>query len=152
MLSSKLVQLIEEHWEKLSERTVRRIKDDSQLTHLRQLSEAELRDLGNNILRNLGHWLVASSRQQLAERWERSGRLRQEERIPLHEAVRGLQILKECILEFIRDEASPQTTIDIYAEEEFELQLGRFFDCVVYHMVKGYEQGVSKAAQAAVAR
>ena len=148
MLSAKLVQLIEEHWQQISARAAARIHKDPELLHLRQLPEADMRDIEQNILHNLGYWLVASSWQELAERWQKLGHRRHEERFPLHEFLRGLQILKECLLEFIRDHASPESTLDIYAEEELELQVGRFFDCVVYHMVKGYEMGVPRAAHA----
>ncbi len=146
MLSAKLVQLIEEHWQQISERTVARIHKDPELLHLRQLPEADLRDMGQNIVRNLGYWLVAASWQELADRWQELGHRRHEEQLPLHEFLRGLQLLKECLLEFIRDHASPEFSVDIYAEEELELQVGRFFDCLVYHMVKGYEMGVPRAA------
>ena len=148
MLSSRLVRLIEEHWLQISERVAIRIKRDPDLVHLRLLPEADLRYMGQNILRNLGSWLIASNWQDLSDRWERLGHRRHEEHMPLYEVIRGLQILKGSILEFIHDRGLPQTTIDIYAEEELERQLGRFFDTVVYHMVKGYETGVPEMARA----
>jgi len=32
-----------------------------------------------------------------------------------------------------------QTSVDVYAEEELQHQLGRFFDLMMYYLARGYE-------------
>jgi hypothetical protein len=39
----------------------------------------------------------------------------------------------------------------LYAEEELENQLGRFFDLLVFHLARGYETASDSAAHAATA-
>jgi hypothetical protein len=58
------------------------------LFHLGKLPEAELREWGQGILQHLGHWLVGSSEHEIAKRFESLGRMRYQELIPMHEAVR----------------------------------------------------------------
>ena len=58
--------------------------------------------------------------------------------IPLHELIRCLQIVKARLIGFSRQELSG-TALQIYAEEELEHRVGRFFDEVIYYVAKGYE-------------
>jgi hypothetical protein len=39
--------------------------------------------------------------------------------------------------------------VDLYAEEELERRVGRFFDELTIHMVRGYETAWHRAAHAA---
>jgi hypothetical protein len=143
MLSPKFIQLIEDHWESIATSAVQRIRQDPELLHLRDLADSELLELGQEHLRNLGHWLV-SREDEIARHSEGLGRLRYRELVPLHEAVRGLQILKACMLEFLRRQ-EVRNSIELYAEEELEYRAGQFFDGVVYHLVKGYEMAAQHA-------
>ena len=47
--------------------------------------------------------------------------------------------LKYETVDYIRNQGFPQTSLEIYAEEELEHRLNRFIDFLVYHMVRGYE-------------
>src|SRR3954452_365987 len=60
MLSARLIQLIEENWEGITAATIRQIRSDPKLLHIRNLPETELREVGRNVLKNLGHWLTAN--------------------------------------------------------------------------------------------
>jgi hypothetical protein len=139
MLSSRLIHLIEDHWESITTRTIARIRRDPELSHLAGLADSELRELGESVVKPLGHWLLTSSDEEISRRYEPVGRLRYRETVPLHEAVRGVQILKDCTLDYIRNQGIGQTTLEFYAEEELEHSLGRFFDSMLHHLVRGYE-------------
>jgi hypothetical protein len=139
MLSSKLVQLVEDHWDTIAGRVIQEIRNDPHLSHIRKLPDSELRTWGKTILKNLGHWLLESDDAEVARRYESLGRLRYQESVPLHESVKGMHLLKRNLLDFIRDQGFCQTTVDLYAEEELEHQVGRFFDSALYHLVKAYE-------------
>jgi hypothetical protein len=156
MLSAKLIQLIEDHWEGITSVTIRQIRSDPKLLHIRNLPETELREVGRNILKNLGHWLTANRQEQrmVEEQYEGLGRVRFAENIPLHECVRGLQIVKQKVVEFMRDHEFAQSSVSIYAEEELEHRLNDFFDDLTYHEVYGYEGALREAVQhqAAAAR
>ncbi len=96
---------------------------------------------------HLGHWLSVSKQEELARRFERIGVLRFEESIPLAEVVLCYVIVKDRILEFVRGQGIGQTTVEVYAEEELEHSVGRFFDSMIYHIVCGYEAALSEAAR-----
>lgn len=146
MLSSKLIQSVEDHWESIASRVIRQIREDPELFHFKKLPDSELREMGQEIFKNLGHWLVASREQDVARRYEFLGQLRYRELVPLHESVRGLHIVKNALLDYIRGEGLGPTAVELYAEEELEHEVGRFFDSLVFHLVKGYEGALRHAA------
>jgi hypothetical protein len=148
MLSVKLIQAVEDHWEQIGAKVLRDIQGHPDLGHLKQLPESELKDRAQEVTRNLGHWLMAKE-QELSGRYEGLGRHRFREHVPLHEVVRALQILKDNITGFVRDQGFSQTSVELYAEEELEHLVSRFFDAVVYHVVRGYEEAIRSAAHLA---
>ncbi len=140
MLSSRLVLLIEDHWEQIARRIIREIHDSPRLVHLKRLPELELHQRAQDIVRNLGHWLVASKEDELASYYEHLGRFRNQESIPLEVVVLAYLTVKAEMLEFVREMGMEKTPVELYAEEELEHAVGRFFDHVIYHLVRGYEE------------
>jgi hypothetical protein len=147
MLSAKLVRLIESHWAQITNRALAQIRSSPEMSHLHRLPEAELREWGQHILENLGDGLASGNEAELAARYEQVGRMRFEEAIPLHEAVRALCVLKEKALEFVEEHLELKTIVELYAEEELEHRLGRFFDFMLYHVVRGYEGAMRRAVR-----
>ena len=149
MLASKLVSLIENHWEDIASATIRKLRQDRAFEHIGALPDSELLEWGEGILRNLSRWILDNRECEVAERYENLGKLRFQEHVPLHEAVRGLQVLKDNMIEFVRNQGIGHTAMDIYAEEELEHRIGKFFDCLVYRLVRGYEAALREAAHLA---
>jgi hypothetical protein len=139
MLSTRLIQLIEDQWEPIAARVIGQVRHDPELVETRKLPETELRDWAREILKHLSHSLSQSGYRELGARYEGLGRLRFAESVPLHEAVHAIHILKNRMIEFVRDRGFESTTVEIYAEEELEHRVGCFFDWLVYHLVRGYE-------------
>jgi len=148
MLSGKLIRLIESHEEEIAAGIVRSIRRHPDLAHLGRLPEAELRERGHEILKNLGHWLAHENEAKLAHEYEAIGRVRFEESVPLHESVRGLCLIKDKMIDFLDEQGYSQDTLAIYAEEQFERHLGRFFDILVIHLARGYEKAWYHAVHA----
>lgn len=146
MVSAKLVHQIEDHWEAITARFLRRLRLQQGLPHIGRMPESEITENCRKLLRNLGHWLVSSSEGEIAAFYEKVGHDRYAQGIPLSESIRAVQLLKEAALDYIRDEAFVQTSVDLYAEEELELQLGRFFDLLIFYLVRGYEQACGMVA------
>jgi hypothetical protein len=149
MLSSKLVQLIEGHWEEITAHLIAQIRKHPDMPNLSRKTDAELRDWSRHILQDLGYLLSASKAQEVRRRFEVLGRTRYEESIPLHEAVLRFHILKNAIIGFIHDQGFPMSAMHLYAEEELELRIGRFFDDCLYHVVRGYESALRVATRIA---
>lgn len=148
MLSGKLIHLIELHQEQIATNVLREIHRHPELTGLRKLSDVELRERGQQILENLGHWLSAGHEADIEHTYETLGKARFEESIPLHESVRALAIVKDKMIDFVHDQGLAKTSVDLYAEEELERRVGRFFDELTIHMVRGYETAWRRAAHA----
>lgn len=144
MVSAKLVHQIEDHWEAISGRFMRRLRQQHGLPHISRTPDSEITDTCRRLLHNLGHWLVSSSEEEIARLYEQVGRDRYAAGIPLSESVRAVQLMKDATLDYIQDEAFVRSSMDLYAEEELELQLGRFFDLLIYHAVRGYEEAAGR--------
>ncbi len=145
MLSANLIRLVSDHWEEIAERVLRRVRREAKLLEFGKLPEPELRERAREILQNLGNWLV-SREQDLAHRYERLGRHRCEEGIPLHEMVYALQLIKECMIQYVRDAGLRQTPMELYAEEELQRGADRIFDTLIYYFVRGYEHALRQRA------
>ena len=146
MLSMKLVHLIETHWEEIAERLVGAVRKHPEMRSLAMRPEIEIREWCKEILENLGYMLTVSNEDEAQRRFEVLGRMRFEENIPLHEAVLRLHMLKDKIVGFVHEQGFPMNALQLYAEEELELRMGRFFDAMVYHVVRGYEDAQRVAA------
>jgi hypothetical protein len=135
--SFTLVQKIEAHSEQIADQVAEAIVRDPGLREMRALHRDELSRRARELLGNLGHWLVARD-PEVAKWSEPLGHTRFEQSIPLCELIRGIQIVKEKLIDFARA-GMAGTALQIYAEGELEYQVGRFFDAVVYYAAKGYE-------------
>lgn len=141
MVSAKLVHQIEDHWEAIGARLLRLLTCAPHLHTAHRIPDSEVMEMCRRLLHNLGHWLSSSaSEAELAANYERVGRRRQQEGIPLSEAIRGVQLMRQATTEYIREMSSFETGLDLYAEEELEHRLAVFFDLLVYHLARGYEQ------------
>ena len=147
MLSHKLIESVERHCDQILDGLIAQIRRDPELPHLRKLPESELRESGRLVLRYLDRWLPEGRDTAVVLQYENLGRIRHEEGIPLHEVVRGVQLLKERTVGFVRDWGFGQPAAEVQAEEEAEYLVDRFFDRLLYHLVKGYEQALRNAAQ-----
>jgi len=148
MLSGKLVHLIESHWDEIASRVIDQIRRESDMTHIRGLAESELHEWGRVLLEHLGHWLSAGNEEDLAGKYEHLGKLRCEQNVPLHESVRCLSIAREKMLDFVEEHLFSKNVMELYAEEELERRLGRFFDVLTVHLVKGYERALRHTVMA----
>ena len=137
MFSFTLVQRIEAHSEQIAGLAAEEIRRDPQLLAIGAIDRDELARRARELLGNLGHWLVARD-PEVARLSEPVGRSGFEHSIPLYALIRCLLIIKARLIDFAREELSG-TALQIYAEEELEYRVGRFFDEVIYHVAKGYE-------------
>jgi hypothetical protein len=149
MLSTKLVQLIERNWEEIAARLIQAVRKHPDMQHLAQRPDSELRDWCRELVADLGYRLSTSKDEEVKRRFQILGRMRFEEDVPLHEAVLRLHVLKDTIIAFLHERGFPMTALDLYGKEELELRMGRFFDAMTYHIVRGYEDAQRVAARVA---
>lgn len=144
MISGRLVHLIETHASEIMQRVVYRIRHDEDMPHVRALLDSELREWNLELLEGLSYWLSASHQEDLANRYERLGKLRFEQEIPLYESVRGLCLMREKTLDFAEEHIASNSSVELYAAEELDRRLGFFFDLLIMHVVRGYERALRR--------
>jgi hypothetical protein len=149
MLSIRLVQLIENHWEEIAQRVIQAIRSQPDMQQLAKRPEIELREWCQQILENLGDLLSVTKQEELQKQYRILGKMRFEENIPLHEAVLRFHLMKNKIFEFVHEQGFPMNAMQLYAEEELEHRMSRFFDACVYQVVCGYEGALRRAARLA---
>jgi hypothetical protein len=149
MLSPRLIHLIEANDGVIVQNVIRAIHHDPDTSQLSRLPDQELRERGQQIIKNISHWLTLGQEQTLAREYEDVGRERFEAGVPLHEAVRGLFIIRDKMVEFLDEQGTDYNSVKLYAEEQFERRLGRFFDSLIVHLVRGYETAWRHAAHLA---
>lgn len=146
MISARLVHLIESHAEHIIDRTVAQIHRESETTHNRFMLERELRELARDLLQNLSHWLSGANENEFALRYRRLGQLCFEHGIPLHEAIFELAALRRKMLDFAQEQLLSNSSVELYAEEELDRRVARFFDCLTIELVRGFERALPSAA------
>ena len=151
MVFARLVQFIEEHYEPISNRILDRIRGDGKLSHLQRISQGDLEEMGQRLVKNLSHWLLEAQRGEVERRYEDIGKQRFREGVPLHELVWGLLLVRRCVVDYVREQGLAQCTVDIYAEEELEHRMDELFDELCFHLVRGYEVELRKATHLAAA-
>jgi hypothetical protein len=139
MLSAKLVQLIEANWQDIADRLIRKVRNHPDLKVVASRPDAEIRDWVHEILGNLNHLLSIRTDEEFGKRFETLGRTRFEQNIPLHEAVLRFQMLHDVTVSYIHEHGFPMSALEMYAEEELERRMCRFFHASIYHVVRGYE-------------
>ena len=139
MLTTRLVKVIKEHRDAISEAVIREMRRDPDLHVIHTLPDSLMRSWGDNIIESFRIWAVDVDHELCAERCYSYGRRRYEEHIPLLELIRGFHICRERVVSWIRSQGFEHTSLDIYIEEETEHHLAGFFDFATYHAVRAYE-------------
>jgi hypothetical protein len=147
--------MISDHSDEIANRVLRQICRDSKLHEIAKLPENELLERTKQMLQHIDRWLV-SKEDDLRHKYERLGRQRYEDGIPLHEVVRALQLVRENMIQYVLDQGYAQTPLDLYAEEELQHGADRIFDSIIFYFVRGYElamrEQVATAAGSSKAR
>lgn len=138
MIPRLLVRQIEQNADKLAADVVRTIKADKRAAAYHQLSDQKFEEYVLDLYKNLGHWLRSRTWTALETVYERKGRDRYHDGMPLAHVVYAFTETKTMLLEYIRSSVEADS-----AERDMELQLvitiSQFFDRVVYHIIVGYE-------------
>ena len=142
---------METHGEQVVDRWLANPTANPRCPPRRSLLDRELREWGLDLLQHLGQWLSGDSEQDLALRYERLGRLSFEgPQISLYTKpyTACACFARRCWISCRRKRLS-DTSVELYAQEEWNGRLGTFFDRLVVHTVRGFERGGSKSASAA---
>lgn len=139
ILSSKLVQRIENHAEELTKGVIQDLKTNPKTPSLHVLSTREIHDQSYEVYRNLGRWLTQLSEDSIEAFYFRLAKVRYEEGIPLTEVIYALILKKYHLRDYIRTSGMVDSAVDLLQEQELHHLIGCFFDKGIFYTVKGYE-------------
>ena len=139
MLSDSLVQMIEDHAEKLTHSLVNDLKSNKRTTHYHHLTGDELHRRTYDVYRHLGHWIASKTEAAIESSYTELGKTRQAEGIPLNEVVYALILTKKHLREYIRFSGLSDSAVDLHRERELQQLVGQFFDKAIYYTVRGFE-------------
>ena len=134
----KLIDLIEDHAEELTERMVLKVRQDPRTTAYHRFDDEELGERARLVYANLGRWLGETSEVGVEEEYFRLGEQRYGERIPLSEFVWALLLTRRNLWRFINSQGW-ETVSDLERTLDLEILVVRFFDRAILHAVRGYE-------------
>lgn len=140
MINVKQIHFVEGHWESIARRAVVRIRGEG--VHSHALTEQMILDRAQELFGHLGDWLADPDLAGFAARYEQIGRIRARENVPLHEMVRCMQILGQSAIDYVRENELQENAVLFRSQSELEYRIDRFFDLVIYHIVKGYGSAV----------
>jgi len=144
MISAKLVHLIETNSDRIIDRVAAQLLADP-VAGDRTFVDLEFRELAQELLARLGHWITTGDEEELRRRAEVVGALCFDRETPLHRAVRALCLLREKMLDFAEEHMVSFSSVELYSEEQLNRRMSQFFDLLAVHLVLGYERAMHGA-------
>jgi len=157
VLTARLIQLIETHFEGLTREVLQDIATNPRTRSFQMVPRAELESRTSSLYRNLGAWIGDPQDDAVRAEYEEWGRRRFRQRIPLSEIVYALLLVKHHLRRYIRDHGLVEFSADsavsgeflpvhLHGMQELNYMVGEFFDRALYYLTRGYE------AEAEIAR
>jgi hypothetical protein len=140
MLSARLVRMIEDHAEQLTQGLVRHLKTHNQTPHYHDLPDEELHHRVYDVYRNLGEWLSYKPSDAVEATYTALGKRRSAESVPLREVVSALILTKHHLRDYVRYAGLLDSAVELYQEQELHHLVELFFDRAIYYAVCGYER------------
>jgi len=150
MLVNRLIQLIENHSDSLTDAVLRDALTNEMTVSFRRVPAVELRPRIAALYENLSKWIGNPNQEDIRQEYEEWGRTRFRQGIPFSEIVYVLILTKKHLRKFIReyglvtfsgDRVTPDelVPVELYSIQELNYLVGDFFDRALYHLVRGYE-------------
>jgi hypothetical protein len=139
MFALRLVHLIEDHAEPLSEGLLKKLRDSDACNDLLSSVPAnELKHRAFEIYRHVSDWLLNKSDSEVEERYIGLGARRAQQDVPYSQMLFAIQAVKDHLWDYLRQEGlfEPQ---ELIGEFELLLSMDRFFDRLQYFAAVGYE-------------
>jgi hypothetical protein len=145
MIAVRLVRLIEDHSDELTEGLLRKFQTSLRTSDLRKVPAEELRNRTCEILRHLSDWLLSKSDGDIEHRYSEMGSLRATQGVSLADVCWAIMLTKEHIWDFLQQQGFLRGPLEIYGEMELLRLLDQFFDRAVCYVAEGYERAKMEA-------
>lgn len=141
LLSDKLVELIEEHSERIAALWMEDVKNNETTPTYHVFDQELLFHRVFLVISHFGQWLSGSYHgQDIVSYYGNLGRERKKEGFGLSEVISALSLIKKHTWEFALSRGMWSKTIDIYMILELERRVSLFFDKATFYVAKGYEE------------
>lgn len=140
MLAYRLVRLIENHSERLSETLLLRLKACTKCSAFKNVPADEFRQRVYEIYQHLGEWLLGKKEEDIAQRYQQIGRRRAMQGVPLSQLIFAIVLVREHLWEYLKHEADVERPVEVFGELEMLQLLEQFFDKALYWAAIGYEE------------
>jgi hypothetical protein len=144
-LANSLVQLIENHSDRLAETMLMRLQNCEKCATFKQVPREEFRQRVYEIYDHLGEWLLSKQEADVARRYVEIGMRRERQGVLLSELMYAIILTREHLWDFLKHEAIIEKPKEVFGELAMMELLEQFFDRAMYYAAQGYEK--SKAAQ-----
>ena len=128
MLSVRLVQMIEDHAEELTQGLIKDLQTNPRTPHYHHLTYEELHYRTYAVYRNLGHWVSQRSEEPIAANYADLAIRRYAEGVPLEEIVFSLIATKNHLYAYVRTTGLVDSAVEMHQERELRHLIGHFFD------------------------
>jgi hypothetical protein len=144
-LANSLVQLIENHSDRLAETMLIKLQNCEKCTTFKQVPREEFRQRVYEVYDHLGEWLLNKREDDVAHRYVAIGMQRERQGVLLSELMYAIILTREHLWDFLKHEANIEKPKDVFGELEMMELLEQFFDRAMYYAAQGYER--SKVAK-----
>lgn len=139
MLTYRLVRLIEDNSETLSQGLLEKVRCSPLLSDYRNVPPVDLKDRVQGIYRHLGEWLLTRKEKDIAARYTEIGIRRASQGVPFSQLAWTIVVTKENLWEFLKHRVAEDLS-GVWGELEMLQLLDQFFDRAIYHAAIGYEK------------
>jgi hypothetical protein len=146
MIALRLVHLIENHSDELSDSLIHKLLTAERTHSLRGVPASELRQRCHEVYRNLSDWVLAKTEHEIEAVYGRMGARRALQGVDIASLIWALMLTKENLFEFLAREGLHGSAESVFGELELLRSLDQFFDRAIYHAVVGFERAASQVA------
>lgn len=134
----KVVKLVEGHAEALAKRLMERIRRESGVEAFLRLPQDELLQRLTDVYREIGIFLDQPKSGVIRHYFFEAGVMRRKQGVPPQDLVRALQLARDVVWEFVREQADFDSSINLYQSLDLYGQIVHFFDWAMVYAVDGY--------------
>jgi hypothetical protein len=150
MIALRLVRLIENHSDELTETLIGKLKASHLTADLRKVPAEELRGRMRELLQHLNEWLLTKTGRDIEQRYREIGERRAAQNVAFSAYCWGIMLTKGHLWEFLQRQAFMRGPVEIYGELELLRLMDQFFDRALCFAAEGYEQYYLESRQAGV--
>jgi hypothetical protein len=150
MISARLIELIENHANRLTTDVVKDLAANPRTPGFRTVPRQDLEERVFELFHHLGNWIGSPKAERVEAEFSEWGRHRFGQGIPISEIVYAIIILKQHLRRYIQDNglvdaAFPRIDSDyvlpmhLHTLQDLNARVGEFFDEALYYLTRGYE-------------